>query len=96
MDGLRRRVRADASLFSLLAARARKLWLRVGGGSPRMPRAEQRRRCSYRSIDRILCILVLSLGSCAFRAIELVEKMGLQPPRFFPSRHRQVTLCYGL
>ena len=44
-----------------LAAQARKLSL--GGGRRKMPSAEQRRRCSYRSLKRIR--LGLSLGSRA-------------------------------
>ena len=35
----------------------------VGGGSPKVPPAEQRRRCGYRSLERILCVLGVSLGS---------------------------------
>ena len=40
-----------------------------------MPPAEQRRRCSYRSLERILCVLGLYryLGSRAAWAIDLVE-----------------------
>ena len=55
----------------------------VGGGSPKMPPAEQRRGCTYRSLERILCFGSLSLGSCAVWAIELVEKLGLPPPWYF-------------
>ena len=78
---MRRHVRAAASL-SFLAAQARKLSLTVawvGGGTSNIPRAEQRRRCSYRSLERILCVLGRSLGSRAICAIELVEKLGLRP-----------------
>ena len=39
-----------------------------------MPRAEQRRRCSYLSLEGIFCVLGLSLGSRVVWAIELVEK----------------------
>ena len=99
---MRRRVRAAAaSLFFFLAAQARKLitlrvsW--VGGGSPKMPHAEQRRRCGYRSLPHVLCVLdLLSLGSRAIWAIEVVEKVVLRPPLFFLRRNRRVTLCYGL
>ena len=45
-----------------------------------MPRVEQRWRCSYRNLERILCVLDLSLVSRAVWAIELVENMGLRPP----------------
>ena len=45
----------------LLAAHARKLSL--GGGRRKMPSAEQRRRCSYRSLERIR--FGLSVGSRA-------------------------------
>ena len=65
-----------------------------GRRSPKMPRTEQRRRWSYRSLDRIL--LDPSLGFRDFWAIELVEKLGLRPPRFVLRRHRRGTLCYGL
>ena len=51
----------------------------VGGGSRKIPRAEQRRRRSYRSLGSILCFLGLSLGRVVW-AIEPVGKMGLRPP----------------
>ena len=44
-----------------------------------MPCAEQRRRCSYRSVERILCVMDRSLGSRVVWAIELVEQLALRP-----------------
>ena len=52
----------------------------VGGGSPKMPPEKQRRWCRYRSLERILCVLGLSLGSRAFWAIVRFEKSRLLPP----------------
>ena len=55
----------------------------VGGKSPKIPPAEKRRRCSYGSlvkIERIVCVLGLSLGFRGVWAIVLVEKLGLGPP----------------
>ena len=61
-----------------------------------MPPAEKRRRCSYPSLERILCALSLSLCSCAVRPIVLFEKMRLRPPCSFLRRHPRGMLCYGL
>ena len=68
----------------------------VGGGSPKMPPEKQRRWCRYRSLERILCVLGLSLGSRAFWAIVRFEKLRLRPPRYSFRRYRRGTLCYGL
>ena len=59
-----------------------------------MPPAEQRRRCSYRSIEPNLCVLGLSPGFRAVWAIVLFHKLRLRPPCFFLRRHRRGTLCY--
>ena len=63
----------------------------MGGGSPQIPHAEQRRRYSYRSLERILCVLGLCLVSHAVWAIVLFDKMRLRPPGFFLSRQRRGT-----
>ena len=55
------RARRRQLLFFWCAAQARKLAITirwVGGGSLKTPRAEERRRCSCRSIERILRFLV--------------------------------------
>ena len=82
---MRRRMRTAASFFFFLRRRLGRYpgASCVGRGSPKMPPAEQRRRCSYRSLERILCVLGLSLGSRAVWAIELVGKLGLRPPFLF-------------
>ena len=48
----------------------------VGAGISKTPRAGQRRRCSHRSLERILSFLGRSLGPRAVWRIELVEKLG--------------------
>ena len=85
---MRRRMRTAASFFFFLRRRLGRYpgASCVGRGSPKMPPAEQRRRCSYRRFERILCVLGLSLGSRAVWAIVL----------HFSRRHRRGTLCYGL
>ena len=50
-----------------------------------MPRAEQRGGAAIQVLIASSVFLGLSLGSRAFWAIELVEKTGLRPPRFFLS-----------
>ena len=61
-DGMRRRVRAAPSSFFFLRRRLGS-YHSLGGGRRKMPFAEQRRRCSYPSLERI--ILGISLGSRA-------------------------------
>ena len=77
-DGMRRRrVRAAASLlFFFWQRRLKAIPLRVSWvvrGNPKMARAEKGRRCSYRSLECILCVLGLSLCSCGVWEIQLVE-----------------------
>ena len=61
-NGMRRRVRAAASLFFSWRRRLES-YHSLDGGRRQMTSAEQRRRCIYRSLERIL--LGLFLGSRA-------------------------------
>ena len=82
-DGVHGRVRAAASLCFVLVAQARKLTLSlswVSGGSPKAPRTEQRRRCSYHRSLELSCVLSVASRGCGTWPIELVAKLGLRPP----------------
>ena len=54
---MRRRVRAVASLYFFFGGVGEEAITfrvsRVGRGSPKMPPAEQRRRCSHQSLERV-------------------------------------------
>ena len=83
---MRRRVHAAASLLFFLAAQASKLSLSWSLGW-----AEGALKCHMRNCDDGVGIEVLIVSSVFFAylrsracwAIELVEKLGLRPPRFF-------------
>lgn len=65
----------------------------MGRGSPKLPRAEHRRRCRYRFISRYLPCF----GTIVRFSSELVEKWACDlPPKncFRGASHRRVTLCY--
>ena len=54
----------------------------MGGGTSKTLRTEQRRRCSYPSLEDILRVLGRSLGSREVWPIDLVE-VGLATPSVF-------------
>ena len=70
----------------------------VGGGSPKTPRTEQRRRRSYhRSLELSSIYSVYSLGCRGTWQIKLGTKLGLRSPSIFFWRHRRVrcaVICY--
>ena len=69
----------------------------VGGGSPKTPRTEQRRRRSYhRSLELSSIYSVYSLGCRGTWQIKLGTKLGLRSPSIFFRRHRRGTLCCDL
>ena len=71
---------------------------RMGGGSPKTPRAEQRRRWSYPSLERILIALGRSLGSLVivgFGRSSCFKNWACYRHVFNLRRHHRGKLCYG-
>ena len=71
----------------------------MGGGSPKLPRAKQRWRCIYGSLDRILVFWVCPSVLVLFGRSSWLKNWACDRHVFFCfRRHRRgrATLCYGL